>query len=53
MLLVVPSKDLFFADDTNLFFNHKDIKHFLTVVNKEPGNIKDWFTACKLSLNVE
>ena len=53
MLLVVPSKDLFFADDTNLFFNHKDIKHFLTVVNKEPANIKDWFTASKLSLNVE
>ena len=40
-----------FADDTNLFFNHKDIKHLFTVVNNE--NIKDWFTANKLSLNVE
>ena len=53
MLLVVSSKDLSFTDDTSFFFNHKDIKHFLTVVNKEPGNIKDWFTASKLSLNVE
>ena len=42
-----------FADDTNLFFNHKDIKHLFTVVNNELLNIKDWFTANKLSLNVE
>ena len=42
-----------FAVDTNLFFNHKDIKHLFTVVNKELVNIKDWFAANKLSLNVE
>ena len=42
-----------FADDTNLFFNHKDIKHFFTVVNNELVNIKDWFTSKKLPLNVE
>ena len=41
------------ADDNNLFFNHMDIKHPFTAVNKEPANIKDWFTANKLSLNVE
>ena len=32
---------IIFADDTNLFFNHKDIKHLLTVVNKKLVNIKD------------
>ena len=42
-----------FADDTNLFFNHKDIKYLFTVVNDELLNIKDWFTANKLSLKVE
>ena len=42
-----------FADDTNLFFNLKDIKHLFTVVNNELVNIKDWFTANKLSLYVE
>ena len=42
-----------FADDSNLFFNHKDIKNLFTVVNNELVNIKDWFTANKLSLNVE
>ena len=44
---------IMFADNTNLFFNHKDIKHLVTVVNNEVVNIKDWFTANKLSLNVE
>ena len=40
-----------FVNDTNLFFNHKDIKHFFTLVNNEVLNIKDWFT--EKSLNVE
>ena len=44
---------IMFAHHTNLFFNHKGIKHFFTVVNNELVNIKDWFTANKLSLNVE
>ena len=44
---------IMFSDDTNLFLNHKDIKHLYTVVNNELLNIKDWFTANKLSLNVE
>ena len=26
---------IMFADDTNFFFNHKDIKHLFTVVNNE------------------
>ena len=42
-----------FADDTNLFFNHKDIEHLFTVVSNELVNIKDCFTANKISLNVE
>ena len=42
-----------FADDTNLFFNHKEIKHLFTVVNNELVKVKDWFTANKLSLTVE
>ena len=44
---------IMFAHDTNLFFNHKDIKHLFTVENNELVNIKEWFTANKLSLNVE
>ena len=44
---------IMFADDTNLFFHHKDIEHPCTVVNNELVSIKDWFMANKLSLNVE
>ena len=44
---------IMFADDSNFVFNHKVIKHLFTVVNNELVNIKDWFTANKLSLNVE
>ena len=43
---------IMFADDTNLFFNHKGIKHLFTV-NNEQVSIKDWFIANKLSLNVK
>ena len=44
-------KPIMFADDTNLFCEHKDIKLFATV-NEELININDWFMANKLSLNV-
>ena len=26
---------IMFADDTNIFFNHEDIKHLFSVVNKD------------------
>ena len=42
-----------FADETNFFFNGKDIKNLFVVVNKELVNNKDCLTANKLSLNVE
>ena len=44
---------IMFADDTNLTFNHKDIKHLFIIVKNKLVNIKDRFTANKLSLKVE
>ena len=41
-----------FADDTSLFFKQKDIEYLFTVVNNMLVNIKDWFSANKLSSNV-
>ena len=41
-----------FADDTNLFFSHRDI-NVLFKKNKEPTNVNDWFNANKLSLIVK
>ena len=52
--LYVSSKVLepiMFADDTNLFFSHKNIKELFEVVNFELEKICTWFKANKLSLN--
>ena len=42
-----------FADDTNLFYKHKDIKVLFDTVNKELENINEWFISNRLSLNVK
>ena len=42
-----------FADDTNLYFSHKNIKTLFTSVNRELTNIQEWFNANKLSLNIK
>ena len=42
-----------FADDTNLFFEHKDISVLFWTVNRELQNINEWFISNKLSLKVK
>ena len=44
---------IMFADDTNLFFSHKNLKTLFSTVNKELKNIHEWFKSNKLSLNVK
>ena len=44
---------ILFADDTNLFYSHHNIKEFFTTVNKELQKLGDWFTSNKLSLNIK
>ena len=41
------------ANDTNLFFEHKDISVLFLTVNRELQNINKWFISNKLSLNVK
>ena len=43
---------IMFADDTNLFYSHKNIKHLFRIVNQELKNIHTWFNANKLSINL-
>ena len=40
-----------FADDTNLFYSHKNIHQLFTKVNEELEKIGDWFETNKLSFN--
>ena len=42
---------IMFADDTNLFYSHKNIKSLFETVNNELANISTWFQSNKLSLN--
>ena len=43
---------IMFADDMNLFYEHKDLKTLFSLVNQELQKISEWFEANKLSLNV-
>ena len=40
-----------FADDTSLFYSHKNINTLEEVINVELGSIQDWLVASKLTLN--
>ena len=44
---------IMFADDTNLFYSHHDIKTLFSTVNAELQKLADWFTANRLSLNIK
>ena len=41
------------ADDTTLFFNHKELGVFYTTINVELAKISQWFKLNKLSLNIK
>ena len=44
---------IMFADDTNLFYSHKNIKTLFNTVNLELKKLNEWFKANKLSLNAD
>jgi hypothetical protein len=41
-----------FADDTNIFFSHKNITDLVAIVNQELAKVSTWLKINKLSLNV-
>ena len=43
---------IMFADDTNLFYEYKDLETLFSPVNQELQKNNEWFEANKLSLNV-
>ena len=44
---------ILFADDTNVYISHNDLKHLCTTTNIELLKFNDWFSANRLSLNVK
>ena len=43
---------ILFADDTNIFYSHSNIKTLIDIVNTELYKVSSWLKANKLSLNV-
>ena len=42
-----------FADNTNLFYSHKNIKTLFQIVNSELKLVNEWVLANKVSLNAK
>ena len=42
---------ILFADDTNIFFSHKNVDVIEKTLNEELPNLTDWCQANKLSIN--
>ena len=45
-------KTFLFADDTSLFYSHKDPNQLIRVMNCELSKVSEWLKVNKLSLNV-
>ena len=45
-------QSLLFADDTSMFYSHKNLSHVISVLNNELTHVVNWLRANKLSLNV-
>ena len=44
---------LLFADDSNIFFSHRNPQYLLDTINAELHSVTDWIKSNKLSLNLE
>ena len=47
------SNIILFADDTNIFFKHKNVVNLFQTANQNLKKVAEWFKANKLSLNVK
>ena len=41
-----------FADDTSIFYSHKDLRNVEMTLNNELAKVSEWLIANKLTLNV-
>ena len=44
---------ILFADDTTLYFSHKDTKYLQWYITHDLAILADWFRANKLTLNID
>jgi len=46
------SSSILFADDTSIFFSHKDIHKLMSTLSNELANVDIWLQANRLSINI-
>ena len=51
MKQTVTSELMLYADDSCIFFQHKEIKYIEEELNKDFSNLCDWFVDNKLSIH--
>ena len=44
---------ILFADDSNLFYSHKNVDNLINTVNRELIHVSNWIKANKLSINID
>ena len=44
---------ILFADDTNIFFSHRDQNYLVETINSEMNKLTEWFKSNKLLLNAK
>ena len=47
------TESLLFADDTSIFYSHRDQDHLISVLNEELIKIDSWMRSNKLSVNIK
>ena len=43
---------MLFADDTNIFYSHKNINYMISILNKDVEKLSVWLRKNKVSLNL-
>ena len=49
----ILTESFLFADDTSIFYSHRDQNHLICVLNKELIKIDSWIRSNKLSVNIK
>ena len=52
-MFLISSIPFFFANETNLFYSHKDQNYLVEAINSEIHKLNEWFKCNKLSLNAK
>ena len=50
--LILHTNSILFADDTTLYYSHKNLKYLKWCIEEDLKSLQDWFNSNKLTLNL-